>query len=132
MRIGKTEQARMVLQQSLKALPKHEHVAAVTKFALLDFKNGEVERGRTLFENLLANYPKRIDLWSVYIDQELRVNDQPAIRALFERVTAMSLSSKKMKFFFKRYLEYEKTEGDETTVEHVMQRAREYIESKMQ
>ena len=59
------------------------------------------------------------------------MGDQHTIRALFERVTAMTLSSKKMKFFFKRYLEYEKTEGDEETVEHVMQRAREYIESKM-
>jgi len=132
MRCGKTEQARVVLQQSLKVLPKHEHVAAVTKFGLLDFKNGEIDRGRTLFENLLSNYPKRIDLWNVYIDQELRVGDQPAIRALFDRVTALALSSKKMKFFFKRYLEYEKTEGDEEAVEHVMQRAREYVESKMQ
>jgi rRNA biogenesis protein RRP5 len=53
-------------------------------------------------------------------------------RHLFERVVSLNLSSKKMKFFFKRYLDFEKTYGTDATVEHVKQRAREYVESKMQ
>lgn len=66
-----------------------------------------------------------------HVLQELRVGNHAVIRALFERVTSLNLSSKKMKFFFKKYLEFEKTEGDEDTVEHVKQAARAYIESKM-
>jgi len=128
---GKSVQARQVLQDALKALPKHQHIPLIVKFALMDFKNDEVERGRTILENVLANYPKRVDLWNVYLDQELRVGNHEVIRSLFERCTALNLSSKKMKYFFKRYLEFEKTEGDADTVEHVKKKAREYVESKM-
>ena len=131
MQQGKSTQARQVLQDALKALPKHQHIPIIVKFALMDFKNNEIERGRTILENVLANYPKRVDLWNVYLDQELRAGNHEAIRALFERVTTLSLSSKKMKYFFKRYLEFEKTEGDDETVEHVKKKAREYVESKM-
>lgn len=37
--------------------------------ALQEFRIGSPDRGRYIFENLLRNYPKRTDLWSVYIDQ---------------------------------------------------------------
>ena len=40
-------------------------------------------------------------------------------------------SSKKMKHFFKRYLEYEKGTGDVDRVEHVKDKARVYIEAKI-
>jgi rRNA biogenesis protein RRP5 len=34
-----------------------------------------------------------------------------------------------MKFFFKRYLEFEKKHGDESTVNHVVESARNYVAS---
>ena len=36
-----------------------------------EFKSpgGSAERGRGVLESVLRNYPKRIDLWSLYIDQ---------------------------------------------------------------
>ncbi len=37
--------------------------------AMQEFKLGSPERGRSIFENLLRNYHKRMDLWSIYIDQ---------------------------------------------------------------
>lgn len=120
----------------------------------MEFKLGEPERGRTIFESILSNYPKRMDLWSVYVDMELRVGHVdvirygarchgvvrghvmavPADRAgrhLFERITSMNLSSKKIKYFFKRYLDFEKQHGTAAQVEHVKQKARAYVESKM-
>eukprot|EP00878_Enallax_costatus_P033765 GHUV01037320.1.p1 GENE.GHUV01037320.1~~GHUV01037320.1.p1 ORF type:complete len:162 (+),score=18.56 GHUV01037320.1:96-581(+) len=33
---------------------------------------GCAERGRSIFESMLANYPKRIDIWNVYVDQVIR------------------------------------------------------------
>jgi hypothetical protein len=36
---------------------------------LAEFRMGCAERGRSILEGLLANYPKRTDIWSVYIDQ---------------------------------------------------------------
>ena len=50
------------------------------KFAQLEFKFGEPERGRTVFESVLSNYPKRVDLWSVYIDMALRVGEPQEVR----------------------------------------------------
>ena len=63
--------------------------------------------------------------------QEVKLADQPRIRALFERATSLSLPAKKMKFLFKRWLEYEKGAGDAAAVEHVKKRAMEFVESTL-
>ena len=41
-------------------------VETIAKFAQMEFKYGEPERGKTMFENVLNNYGKRNDLWMVY------------------------------------------------------------------
>jgi len=51
-------------------------------------------------------------------------------RHVFERVVHLKLAPKKMKFFFKRYLEYEKRFGNEESVQAVKEKALEYVESK--
>lgn len=83
-------------------------------------------------QGILANYPKRADLWNVYLDKEIKEGDQESIRRLFDRVINMKFSSKKMKFMFKKYLVYESEHGDEHSVEHVKQKAKEYVESIVQ
>ena len=55
-------------------------VKTITKFAQIEFKYGEAERGRTIFEGMMKNYPKRIDLWSIYIDMEIKAGDENAVR----------------------------------------------------
>ena len=47
----------------------------VRKFAQLEFRYGSVERGKTLFENMVTTYPRRTDIWSVYIDVCVKFND---------------------------------------------------------
>lgn len=51
-------------------------------------------------------------------------------RSLFDRVIHLSLSVKKIKFFFKRYLEYEKKHGTEQSVQAVKEKAMEFVEAK--
>lgn len=51
-------------------------------------------------------------------------------RALFDRVVHLSVSVKKIKFFFKRYLDYEKKHGTPESIQAVKQKAMEYVESK--
>lgn len=46
----------------------------------MEFKHGEAERGRTIFEGVMSNYPKRVDLWSIYLDMEIRAGEQDIIR----------------------------------------------------
>jgi len=52
----------------------------ITKFGQYEFKYGDADRGRTIFEGIVANYPKRVDLWSVYLDMEIRIAQVDVIR----------------------------------------------------
>ena len=61
-------------------------IETITKFALLEFKYGEPERGRTLLDNILTSYPKRTDIWSMYVDVLIRSGDFTAARLVFEFV----------------------------------------------
>jgi rRNA biogenesis protein RRP5 len=127
---GELDEARALLDRSLKSLPRRKHLAVISKFAQLEFKHGSPERGRTIFENILATYPKRVDIWSIYLDMEMRTELREKIRNLFDRAVSLNLSSKKMKFFFKRYLNFEKQYGTPETVESVKQKAQDYVAKK--
>ncbi|KAJ2786363.1 rRNA biogenesis protein rrp5 [Coemansia interrupta] len=136
---NKVTESRDLLARALRTLPKRKHIKAITQFGQMEFKHGEPERGRTVFEGILGTYPKRVDLWSVYLDMEIKAasasgSDSDAqrwdpARKLFARVTSMKHSSKKMKFFFKKWLAFEKSHGSDETVEHVKQKALEYVNS---
>lgn len=43
-------------------------VNLLVQFANLENKMGEWERAQTLYENILSSYPKRVDVWSCYVD----------------------------------------------------------------
>ena len=55
-------------------------VDLTSKFAQLEFKYGEKERGKSLFESLVTSYPKRTDIWCVYIDLLTRAKELDAVR----------------------------------------------------
>lgn len=136
--------ARKLLTAALRALPKRKHPKITMKWAQLEYRRGSPERARTLFEGVVANAPKRLDIWSVYVTMEEnrlskgeegnndssgdRASLRDYVRRLYERILAMRLSSKKAKFFFKRYLEFEKHHGSEGSIAHVKDLARRYVE----
>ncbi|EXJ78762.1 hypothetical protein A1O1_09164 [Capronia coronata CBS 617.96] len=126
---GDAERARALLPRALKTLPKFTHFDVTLKFAQLEFKSarGLAERGRTIFEGLISSFPKRVDLFNVLLDLELKQGDQEQIRALFERIFAGKLKPKQAKYFFKRWLAFEEAEGDKRRVEAVKARAAEWI-----
>ncbi|KAJ3098421.1 hypothetical protein HDU97_004005 [Phlyctochytrium planicorne] len=129
MKRGKVSEARNILSRSLKSLAKRKHLKIICKFAQMEFKMGEPERGRTLFEGIISNNPKRLDMWSIYLDMEIKNGDVTTTRRLFERSITLKLSSKKMKFLFKKYLDFEKSFGTDAGVENVKQKAMAYVES---
>lgn len=51
-------------------------------------------------------------------------------RNIFERVTALNLSVKKMKFFFKRYIAFEELYGTSSNVKKVRSKAMEFVETR--
>lgn len=101
---GDLDAARALLPRSLKSLEKSKRewsnpcprlwpctvpvqvliplidVETIEKMAILEFRHGEAERGKTLFEGLMDRYPRRLDLWSVYIDQLAKTGDIQGIR----------------------------------------------------
>ncbi|XP_071827468.1 protein RRP5 homolog isoform X2 [Apostichopus japonicus] len=127
---GKQDSAKNLLQRSFKSLAKKDHIDVISKFAQLEYKVGEPEQGQTMFENVLSNYPKRTDIWSIYLDMVIKTGDMKNVRHLFERVITLNLSPKKIKFFFNRFLEFEKKHGTDAEVDAVKQKAIEYVESK--
>lgn len=43
-------------------------VNLLCKFALMENQHGFSEQAQTLFEHILTSYPKRTDIWNVYVD----------------------------------------------------------------
>ncbi|KAK3019414.1 hypothetical protein RJ639_004664 [Escallonia herrerae] len=86
-----------LVSRALLSLPRKKHIKFISQTAVLEFKCGVPDRGRSMFEGMLREYPKRTDLWSIYLDQEIRIGDVDVIRALFERAISLSLPPKKMK-----------------------------------
>lgn len=135
---GDLQAARQTLERALITLDKQKHIAVISKFAQFEYKHGTSERGRTVFESLVGSFPKRLDLWNVYLDMEIRrcrdaSHDTQSditrqVRTLFQRLVGRDFSSKKMKFVFKKWLNFEKTFGSKESQKEVKQKAREYVE----
>ncbi|OLY77852.1 rRNA biogenesis protein rrp5 [Smittium mucronatum] len=127
-----------IMKRSLECLPKRKHIKVISKYAGLSFKYNQQEVGRTIFENLISNYPSRTDLWNVYLDLEVKnisnlkvtsESDLFSVRNLFTRVTSLRFNPKNMKLFFKKWLGFENKYGTENNVEDVKRRAMEYVQS---
>ncbi|EGE05782.1 rRNA biogenesis protein RRP5 [Trichophyton equinum CBS 127.97] len=144
------QRGRDLLPRALQSLPPHTHVEVTSRFGQLEFRspNGDIERGRTVFEGLLSSFPKRIDLWNVLLDLEIKVGDEEQVRRLFERVLGIGhgivaadgtkggpkkkLKEKQAKFLFKKWLAFEEKiapEGDTKMVDEVKARAADYVRS---
>ena len=154
----KFKAARAIMKRSFDSLMKKDHLDVISKFAQMEFKMASTERGKSLFESILVNYPKRIDIWLIYLsmlikfglkhsrlddihdedsDDEHKSAPQPkddkdlivSIRSVFERVVNMGLALKKVNPIFKKYIEFEQIYGTESTVNRVKQRIVDYVET---
>ncbi|CAF3070586.1 unnamed protein product [Rotaria socialis] len=124
-----TEQAKTILDKSFASLSSTDHVEMINKFGQLEFKYGDKERAKTVYEKLLASYPKRTDLWSIYIDMLIKYDADPLIvaRSIFDRVLSLNIPPKKMKFLIKKYLQFEKQHGTTADVNRAKERITQYV-----
>lgn len=123
---------KSVLQKSLQALNKDNHVSMISKFGMLEFKSGNPESGRTMFEGIVSNYPKRMDIWAVYMDMEAKhgQNNVTQARHLFERCLSnefIQKKPKKMKLVFQKYMEFEKAQGNKSKLADLRKRVEDYL-----
>lgn len=122
------DKARQLLDAALKRLPERLHKQAIIQAACNEYSLGDSERGRTLFEGLVAAFPKKADIWQVYIDQEIKHVNKDRVTALMERVIARKLTMKQAKLFFKKWLQFESEQGDEQGEDYVKAKAARYVE----
>ena len=128
---GNLKEARFTLQRSLQNLKKSGEIVNVTsKYAQFEFLHGEAERGKTIFENIVRDFPGRTDQWCVYVDMVIKNGELETAREIFERMIHLGLTPKKMKSLFKKYWEFEQTHGDQTKVDAVRKKALEYLEKQ--
>lgn len=128
---GWADQGRKALQRALEVLPKHKHLKTIIAFALLEYRHGDPERGRTVLDSIVSEYPKRVDVWGVYLDQEIKKGNAKHVRLLFNRAVSLpSLSTKNSKALFKKWLSFEKdvAGNDPNAIEAVKRKAREIVE----
>jgi len=133
------ENARALIKRATQTLgaEKHLYLALMPKFAALEFKspNGDRDQGRTLFESLLAAYPKRFDLWNQLMDLETSASpaNPGVIRDLFERGSkAKGLKPKQAKTWFRRWAQWEEKNGDSKSRQRVSAKAQEWAKAVAQ
>lgn len=128
------DRGRALLSRALQTLPQFTHFDLTSKFAQLEFKSpqGLPERGRTIFEGLISSFSKRVDLFNILLDLEMKQGDKEQVRVLFERIFAGKVKAKQARFFFKRWLEFEEKEGDEKSVDAVKLRAADWVKKNTQ
>ncbi|KAF5352778.1 hypothetical protein D9756_006044 [Leucocoprinus leucothites] len=128
LKAGHIEEARKLLPRSFQSLEKRKHIKTASKFAQLEYKHGDPERGKTIFEGIVDSHSKRWDIWSIYIDMEAGQKNIQGIRNLFDRILALKMTSHKAKSFFKKWLEIERRIGDEEGADTVKQKAIEWTQ----
>lgn len=81
-----------------------------------------------MFEGLLSTFPKRLDIWNQLLDLEIQQGDKEIIRGVFERVVkTKGLKPKGAKAWFRRWSEWEASNGDKKTQERVAAKAGEWV-----
>ena len=135
------DRARALLPRSLKSVPKTEHRLLTAKFAGLEFRStgGDAERGRTIFENIVGEWPKWTQGWDMWADleraqisaadsEDAKAQAIEKTRTLFDRMCKAKMKKRRAKFVFKRWMEFEEKEGEKKDVERVQGIAKEWVE----
>jgi rRNA biogenesis protein RRP5 len=125
--IDLTEKEKL-LSKAIQILDRKQQIELIRKYASEEYKYGNVEKGRTMYESIIHSYPKRTDILSTYLDLEVKfTKNKKNVRKLFDKMLAKDdIKLKQIKFLFKRYLEFETEHGSENDVNKVKEKAAEF------
>ena len=125
----RAEDARKLLTRALECVPKARHVQLLLRFATLEYQKGDEEKGRNVMETVIATYPKKTDVWNVYVNLAVKGGDVQQARRVLERATSLPMSVYKLRPFYKKWIELESKHGDERSLQEVKQRAQRFLSS---
>jgi rRNA biogenesis protein RRP5 len=75
-----------------------------------------------MLEGIVTNYPKRMDVWAIYMDMEVKYggkDNATQARNLFERCLSLPEIKRKprsMKLVFRKYMEFESQHGNKSNL----------------
>jgi rRNA biogenesis protein RRP5 len=64
---------KLIMQRVRESVKAHKVPLVEVQLALAEFQVGRPEHGRSRFEEFISKDPQRTDLWSVYIDAEVKL-----------------------------------------------------------
>uniref|UniRef100_A0A0K0E2H8 Protein RRP5 homolog n=1 Tax=Strongyloides stercoralis TaxID=6248 RepID=A0A0K0E2H8_STRER len=129
--IEKAEEARDLQKRACLSLSKKTHVDVLCKFAQLEYKLCDQERGKTMFEKIVQVYKTRTDVWNVYLDLSIKYESLKTTRNLFEEIIKIPLGPKKLRPFFKKWIKFEEAHGDSKSQKYVHDKAQEVVNDSM-
>ena len=102
---------------------------------MLQFRIGNHESGRTLFEKSLATFKEKNDLYNMFLDMEIKYGSEEddgkeGVRVLFKRALAEKISTRQANALFKKWLGFEESKGDKKSAETMARKAIEYFDKK--
>lgn len=132
------DRARGLLSRALQSVRESEQRDLTARFAALEWNTatGDVERGRTIFEGMMSQWPKWTGGWDIWVDLEKGVKDggdekAERVRALFERMSQTKMKKRRARTVFKKWLEFEEgsPSREERHVDRVKAMAKQYVEA---
>lgn len=122
------EKRKEILRRALQSLPMKKHIDFLVKYSLIEYRANNFEVARSTFENILKNFPKRNDIWNVFIDAEMKfTQDLEVIRGLFERQLSLKQNLKHAQNIFKKFLAFEEKFGDSESQKRVTSKAEKFV-----
>ncbi|GJQ69746.1 hypothetical protein Trydic_g10963 [Trypoxylus dichotomus] len=85
---NKLDDARKLKNSALITLTNRAtHIPLIVQFAIMEFTCGEEYQAEALFETVLQLNPKRVDVWTSYVDQLVKKNKIEVARRVLERAS---------------------------------------------
>ena len=120
------------LDKSMQVLPKKTHLDIMSWYGQLLYINGKNEEARNMFDNILKNFPKRKDIWFVYIDKEVKYGNIDKVRQIFDKMFEVKFKINDLKSVMKKFLEIEKKHcKDEKEFVKAQEKTKSILEKRM-
>ena len=116
------------LRRAQEAVGKSEKARLLSGYAILLYRYGQSDQGRTIFEDLVGTLRNRLDLWNLYVDQETKAGNVEYVRGLFGRMVELKMSVNSAKRVFKKWIAFEDAHGDEEHAAKVEEIVQQYID----
>ena len=120
------------LNKSMQVLPKKNHLDIMSYYGQLLFKFNKKEDARNMFDKILKNFPKRKDIWFIYIDKEIKYGKNvEKVRQIFDKMFEIKFKINDLKSIMKKFLEFEKQNSkDEKEFIKAQQKTKEILEKR--